>query len=168
MEKCSVCEGDVISEFADGLRRCSSCYWPAYSTAGSHRSAIDDALLGWAKNVYDQYVRPHDAPLPSMVAEPSIDPAAIQAISDKVDRLTEFCRKLQEARSEDRKDYDHRLTALMEESRFLRDAIGYSQSTAARVTAIEEWCQRAYQDSVEPPQSDTVTTSVISESDDEH
>jgi hypothetical protein len=165
VEKCPVCEGDEIGEFADGLRRCSSCYWPAYSTAGSHRSAIDDALLGWAKNVYDQYVRPHEDPVTPIASEPLIDPAAIQAINDKVERLTEFCRKLQEARSEDRKEYDHRLTALMEESRFLRDAIGYSQSTAARVTALEEWCQRAYQDS---PQPDTVATNVISESDDEH
>jgi hypothetical protein len=161
MENCQVCGGEVISGYADGLRRCSSCYWPAgFARSPGSRLPIDEALLGWAKNMYEQYVRPQGEQSSSPVAVSAslvaTDLVGIQTVNDKVDRLTEFCQKLKEARGQDRQEYDQKLTALVQEVRFLKDAIGHNQAISARVAAIEEWCRSAHQDIVELQQQPPV------------
>jgi hypothetical protein len=166
--KCQVCGGDV-GGFQDGLRRCSSCLWPTdFAKSTGSRQAIDDALLGWAQNMYEQYVRPQIGGLNSsnVAAVPVMDGATIQSVNEKVDRLTEFCKKLKETRTQDRQEYDQKLIAIAQEMKFLKDGIGHNQAVSARVKAIEEWCNTVYKDilALQPETGSVAAESTVADS----
>jgi hypothetical protein len=168
MGKCQVCGGDV-GGFQDGLRRCSSCLWPTdFAKSTGSRQAIDDALLGWAQNMYEQYVRPQIGGLNSsnVAAVPVMDGATIQSVNEKVDRLTEFCKKLKETRTQDRQEYDQKLIAIAQEMKFLKDGIGHNQAVSARVKAIEEWCNTVYKDilALQPETTAVAAESAVADS----
>jgi hypothetical protein len=168
VEKCQVCGGD-IGGFQDGLRRCSSCLWPTdFAKSTGSRQAIDGALLGWAQNMYEQYVRPQigGSNSSNVAAAPVMDGSTIQAVNEKVDRLTEFCKKLKETRTQDRQDYDQKLIAIAQEMKFLKDGIGHNQAISARVKAIEEWCNTVYKDilALQPETSSGAANIATSES----